>query len=92
MHYIGSKICRKVRDKMDARIIEKLAEYAHDAWSGWMDYMFKKSEHNDGSVIIPKELAERWARQAGTAYKDLPENEKESDREEARRMISIMGG
>ncbi len=29
---------------------EKLAEYAHEAWSGWMRYLFEKSERNpDGN-------------------------------------------
>ncbi len=69
---------------------EKLAEYAHVAWSGWMIYLFEKSlEVGDGCVEIPKWAVERWTRQATTEYRDLPEEEKESDRTEAGRMISI---
>lgn len=70
-----------------------LASYAHNAWAGWMKYMFFKSQANkDGTVTIPVELVERWKRQMNTIYKDLPETEKISDIEEARKMISIMHG
>ena len=63
---------------------ESLARYAHEAWSGWMVYLFKKStENSDGTVTIPKWAVERWKRQSSTVYDQLPENEKESDRAEA---------
>lgn len=71
-------------------LLELLADYAHEAWSGWMKYMFTKSILNaDGSVTIPPYLVERWTRQANTTYELLPENEKESDRDEARKMLEI---
>ncbi len=71
-------------------VTERLAEYAHEAWSGWMKYMFGKSSlYVDGTVVIPEELVSRWGRQMNTKYEDLPEKEKNSDREEARRMITI---
>lgn len=75
---------------------EKLAEYAHTAWSGWMVYLFEKCEGGgtvDGvepiPVVIPGWAVERWQRQMNTPYADLPENEKESDRAEADRMLAI---
>jgi hypothetical protein len=69
---------------------EQLADYAHDAWSGWMEYLFEKSKENsDGSVTIPTELVKRWKRQLNTSYKDLSEKEKNSDRDEADKMIKI---
>lgn len=72
---------------------EELAAYAHEAWSGWMRYLFSLSTHNaDGTVTIPKELVERWTRQMETTYKDLPENEKHSDRVEAIRIMEIFLG
>lgn len=72
---------------------EKLAAYAHEAWSGWMRYLFSRSEHGlTGRETIPAELVKRWARQMNTPYADLPENEKESDRKEADRMLAIMAG
>ncbi|KKK51638.1 hypothetical protein LCGC14_3112950 [marine sediment metagenome] len=71
-------------------VTERLAEYAHEAWSGWMKYMFEKSSmDSDGSIVIPPELVMRWNRQMTTKYKDLPEDEKNSDRQEARRMVAI---
>ncbi|MHA1859136.1 MAG: hypothetical protein ACTSUU_06795 [Candidatus Thorarchaeota archaeon] len=74
-----------------ARVREDLAEYAHVAWSGWMSYLFGKSEKNrDETITIPKWAAKRWARQAATHYADLPDKEKESDRLEADKMLAIM--
>lgn len=70
---------------------ENLARYAHEAWSGWMNYMFEKSTVNeDGTITIPKWAVDRWRRQANTRYADLPNDEQESDRQEADRMIEIM--
>jgi len=70
---------------------EKLAEYAHAAWSGWMKYMFSKSTKNaGGSMTIPAWLVERWTRQMNTPYTELPEGEKKSDRNEADIIIGIM--
>lgn len=72
---------------------EDLASYAHAAWSGWMIYLFSKCQGNpDGSVTIPAQSVERWRRQAATAYADLPEAEKASDRDEADKMLAITQG
>lgn len=72
---------------------ELLAEYAHDsAWSGWMRYMFSKGAMNhDGSWTMPAWAVERWTRQMNTRYADLSEGEKVSDRDEADKMLAIMG-
>lgn len=70
---------------------EQLADYAHDAWCGWMQYLFKKSKkNNNGTVTIPKWAVDRWSRQANTLYDKLSEDEKESDRDEAKKMIDIL--
>ncbi len=69
-------------------LIEQLANLAHQQWSGWMEYLFSKCTQNiDGSATIPKWAVERWRRQAETKYIDLPEEEKESDREEAKKVL-----
>lgn len=85
-----------------AALREGLAEYAHEAWSGWMKYMFEKGKfehrHKEGGglidvetvYIMPAWAVERWARQMQTPYADLPESEKEGDRLEADRMIEVM--
>ena len=70
---------------------EALAAYAHEAWSGWMRYMFAKCNHTGVGLAIPDALVERWTRQMNTAYADLPENEKQSDRKEADEMLAIVG-
>lgn len=75
-----------------AAVRELLAAYAHDAWSGWMEYLFTQSGGNqtNGTVSIPAELVERWRRQMTTAYPSLPDHEQESDRKEADRMLTIV--
>lgn len=84
---------REPTDTAAANVREALAEYAHDAWSGWMIYLFQKSVTNieNGTVTIPKWAVDRWFRQTQTAYADLPEEEKESDRAEADKMLAIVG-
>lgn len=70
---------------------EDLAAYAHEAWSGWMRYLWRLStENEDGTVTIPADLVARWQRQTNTEYADLPENEKDSDRAEAMKMLDIV--
>lgn len=71
--------------------IEALADVAHRSWSGWMEHLFGKStENEDGSVTIPKEQVDRWKRQIATSYAELPDEEKESDREEARKYVAAL--
>ena len=85
-----SEQAKRAEEALETRI-EELAAYAHEAWSGWMKYQEKKG----GQAFwdsLPMALTERWVRQANTDYADLPEDEKKSDRVEARRMITIMLG
>ena len=68
--------------------LEQMAEIAHKQWTGWMEYLFEKSTDNiDGTVTIPKWAVDRWKAQCKTDYKDLSEEEKESDRIEARKFM-----
>lgn len=79
---------------------EELAEYAHEAWSGWMKYMFEKGaltttwdikeRRTVQTFHLPYQFVERWQRQMNTPYADLPESEKESDRAEADKMLEII--
>lgn len=69
---------------------EQLAALAHEQWAGWMRYLFSKSiEVGDGNEEIPSHLVQRWMRQMDTSYTDLPENEKDSDRAEADKMLAL---
>lgn len=72
-------------------MIELLADFEHDRWSRWQKYLFSKCIVNsDGTLTIPKGLVNRWTRQMNTNYKNLPEEEKNSDRREARRIIECI--
>ena len=82
-------------DKTECR--EELAEYAHKAWAGWMQYLFSVSypelgqfDKETGDVVIPRWAVERWTRQMNTEYDDLSEKEKDSDRKEADEMLAII--
>ena len=66
-------------------LIETLADYEHASWANWMAYLFIKcSTLGPGSkaLVIPTELVIRWNRQIETAYPELTEQEKKSDRKE----------
>ncbi len=71
------------------KVVELLADYAHEAWSGWMRHMFKLAKHaEDGSVVIPHDRVERWTRQMYTTYRKLPGLEMASDRVEAAKILA----
>ena len=82
--------------KMKDEIREKLAEYAHAAWSGWMEYLFSKGdisfrlENKDYVWIMPNWALERWQRQMKTLYAELNDSEKDSDRAEADKILAIL--
>jgi hypothetical protein len=70
---------------------EGLAALAHNQWSGWMFYMFKQCTLNeDGTSTIPARAVKRWQRQMSTPYSQLPESERESDKQEADKVITVI--
>jgi hypothetical protein len=78
---------------------EKLADLAHEQWSGWMRYMLpilepilKTREDHFPDEVPERAFASlvRWKRQLSTPYADLPENEKESDRVEADKVLALI--
>lgn len=72
---------------------ERLAAYAHDAWSRWMEYLFDQCDPMEmEDRAIPRQDVTRWERQRSTSYEDLPEEEKASDRAEADRILAILEG
>lgn len=73
---------------------EDLASYAHEAWTGWMQYLFDKSflDVETGAVTIPADLVERWKRQMSTPFEKLPKHEQASDLAEADKMLAILEG
>ena len=72
---------------------EELAALMHEMWIGWMKYLFSKSRQHgwdDGRVIIPAWAVERWMRQMDTPYDELSEEEKDSDRRIADRVLALI--
>ena len=75
----------------EQELIERLAGKAHESWSRWMAYLFSKCMMlADGSAQIPPELVLRWKKQTYTNYEHLSEQEKQSDREEVKRIMPII--
>jgi hypothetical protein len=77
---------------MNDDIREQLAALAHAQWSSWMVYLFNLSHSNgDGTITIPATLVARWQGQIATPYQELTEREKNSDREEADKVLTLIG-
>jgi len=77
---------------MPHRGLEKLSAVQHDIWAHWMRYLFRVAAgRDDGACAIPAEAAQRWQRQVATAYWDLPEGERASDRDQARKVVAALG-
>lgn len=75
-----------------SELLEKLAAIEHERWAHWQQYMHDQCQRaDDGSLIIPAELAQRWQTQIDTPYADLTETEKDSDREQVRRYLPTIG-
>lgn len=71
--------------------LEKFAAVQHEIWSHWMKYLFSVCQKNeDGTYTIPLDQAEHWQRQMLTPYAELSEAEKESDREQAKKINSVI--
>ena len=72
-------------------MVEQMADIEHKRWSSWQKWMHECSTKNaDGSLTIPADKVERWERQITTEYKDLSEEEKESDRKQVYPYLDII--
>lgn len=70
---------------------EKIANLQHDIWAHWMKYLFSVSYRiADGSVWVPAKKVARWKRQIETPYEKLSEKEKDSDREQADKILGVL--
>lgn len=75
----------------EQEIREALSDVSHDIWSHWTRWQFSVCTSNpDGSLTIPASLVERWQRQMKTPYAELTEREKDSDREQADKILSAI--
>ena len=69
---------------------EAIAAVQHDIWAHWMEYQFSKCiQNDDGSLTIPAASVLRWVRQVNLSYAELPENERESDRHQADKVLKV---
>lgn len=72
-------------------LLELLAAAEHERWARWQQYLHDQCEvRADGALVIPAELAARWATQIATPYERLSESERESDREQVRGYLPII--
>jgi len=70
---------------------EALSDVLHDIWTSWMQYLFEKCPVNeDGTATISAWAVENWNRQIRTSYAELTEKEKDSDREQADKIIAAL--
>ena len=77
--------------KKEKIIIEIMASVEHERWSGWMKYMVKRmKQRKDGTLEFDDNDFGRWMQQAITPYSRLSEEEKESDRTEARATLKAL--
>jgi len=91
---------KKMAPTKDLR--ETLAEVQHEIWAHWMRYQLSVCMRGgnitlDGDVVagpvvvIPRDKVERWERQLATPYEELSEKEKYSDREQADKILEVLG-
>lgn len=70
---------------------EKISDVQHEIWASWMRWVFQICPTNDdGTVTIPADKVERWQRQIKTPYESLTEKEKDSDREQADKVLAVI--
>tara|TARA_Y100000310_G_C20391833_1_gene673189 strand:+ start:18 stop:449 length:432 start_codon:yes stop_codon:yes gene_type:complete len=66
----------------------RFASAQHDIWAHWMNYQFSKcTEDEEGNLIIPKELVDKWKKQSNNNYYELTEKEKQSDLDIVKRYL-----
>lgn len=76
-------------DNQESR--EQIAALQHEIWAHWMRYLFACCTKNeDGSVTIPEDKVARWLRQIDTPYSELTDIERESDLEQADKIMKII--
>lgn len=80
-----------VGHNLPSTLVEELAALEHERWAHWQRYLHNQGYRgSDGALVLPAALVERWERQIATAYSDLSEQEKESDREQVQRYLPLI--
>ena len=86
------KICTKESLRSALReLTERLAAIEHERWAHWQRYMHGKGVRQaDGSMLIAADLVARWEKQMMTAYGELDDGQKESDRDQVKRYLPLI--
>lgn len=72
-------------------LVDELASIEHARWAKWQRYLHDTAlRQQDGSLVIPAELVERWERQIKTPYQSLTKEEQESDREQVLEYLPVI--
>lgn len=73
------------------QLVDELAAIEHERWAHWQRYVHDHCQRQqDGSLVIPAELAARWEAQIETPFVELTERERDSDREQVRRYLPVI--
>ena len=78
--------------KKEIELMEKLADIEHQRWADWQAYLHSKCSRIPDGLLISKSNVVHWEHQIKTDYKDLSEQEKDSDREQVMRYFSLIKG
>ena len=68
---------------------EQIASVQHDIWSHWMKYLFSVCDDSFDGIIIPPDKVRLWKKEIATPYSELTEKQKESDRDQADKVIAL---
>jgi hypothetical protein len=72
--------------------IEAIAEQCHNQWSGWTKHLLSKLSMDGLEWRLLNVWVERWNLQIETPYAKLSEEEKDSDRRGARKIVDALVG
>jgi hypothetical protein len=73
------------------KFVEAGAVLEHTRWAKWQAYVFEVATKNeDGTATIPKWAVDNWKRQISKHFDELTEYEKEFDKNEVRKYLSII--
>lgn len=92
------------RPRQPVELREAIASVQHEIWAHWMKHLFSCCGETDFKLpedlseptappresVIPADKEKRWQRQIETPYAELSEKEKDSDREQADKVLAVL--
>lgn len=87
-------VCIPKKQLQDPAFLEKLAELEHEQWKHWMDFQLEECAIDEETMSQEEceaagEKWEAWSDLADIPYSELTEEQKESDREWARKVLAL---